>query len=294
MTASASTPDSRARNDIRFEFGKNWARFLKTIDEARVREAELSLRKTLSIETLNGVSFLDVGSGSGLFSLAARRLGARVHSFDYDPDSVRCTRSLRERFFPGDPQWTLERGSVLDEDYVRSLGQFDIVYSWGVLHHTGNMYRALELAALALAPHGRLLVSIYNDQGLASSCWRKLKKAYVRSPWPGKAAILGVTFVLTWLRCVPRDILRLQPLRSVKAYRSYSQQRGMSAWHDLVDWAGGYPFEVAKPEEIFEFYRSRGLRLQRLKTCGGGKGCNEFLFLRERTGHGRGNLETCA
>lgn len=284
MTTSASTLDLEARDDVRFEFGKNWARFLKTVDEYRIREAELSLQKTLHVEDLSGASFLDVGSGSGLFSLAARRLGARVHSFDYDPNSVSCTRALKERFSSGDQQWTVERGSVLDEGYIRSLGQFDVVYSWGVLHHTGNMYRALELVALAVAPKGRLLVSIYNDQGVISARWRALKKAYVRSPRPGQFAILVLTLGLAWLRYIPKDILRLKPLRTVKAYRSYSKQRGMSPWHDLVDWAGGYPFEVAKPEDIFEFYRDRGFRLQLLKTCGGGKGCNEFVFSNEKDG----------
>jgi 2-polyprenyl-3-methyl-5-hydroxy-6-metoxy-1,4-benzoquinol methylase len=283
---SASTGSITIGDELRFEFGKNWARFLKTINESCVREAELCLQNSLGTEDLTGKSFLDVGSGSGLFSLAARRLGARVHSFDYDSNSVGCTRTLRERFFSGDQQWTVERGSVLDEDYIRSLGQFDVVYSWGVLHHTGNMYRALDLVALTVTPNGRLLVSIYNDQGVTSARWKALKRAYVRSPRPGKFAILLLTLGITWLRCIPIDILRLKPFRTVSEWRSYSKQRGMSPWHDVVDWAGGYPFEVAKPEDIFEFYRDRGFRLQHLKTCGGGKGCNEFVFLKEREGEG--------
>ncbi len=283
---SASTGSITFGDELRFEFGKNWARFLSTVNEAQVHEAELSLKQTLQVQNLVEESFLDVGSGSGLFSLAARRLGARVHSFDYDPSSVACTRTLRERFFPGDDRWTVERGSALDEDYIRSLGQFDVVYSWGVLHHTGNMYRALDMVALAVAPNGQLLVSIYNDQGATSARWKALKKAYVQLPRPGRFAIALLTLGITWLRYIPRDILRLKPLRTVNAWRSYSKQRGMSPWHDVVDWAGGYPFEVAKPEDIFEFYRGRSLRLQHLKTCGGGKGCNEFVFRKEREGEG--------
>jgi len=279
---SASTGSITIGDELRFEFGKNWVRFLETVNESRVREAELSLKNALQVEELTQKSFLDVGSGSGLFSLAAHRLGARVHSFDYDLNSVACTRTLRERFFPGDDRWTVERGSALDEDYIRSLGQFDVVYSWGVLHHTGNMYRALDMVALAVAPNGQLLVSIYNDQGVTSARWKALKKAYVQLPRPGRFAIAVLTLAITWLRYVPSDILRLKPLRTVNAWRSYSQQRGMSPWHDVVDWAGGYPFEVARPEEIFEFYRGRGFCLQHLKTCGGGKGCNEFVFRKER------------
>src|SRR3989442_11992645 len=120
----------------RFEFGKNWSQFLTTIDEERIRVAEQSLKEMLEIDHLQGKSFLDIGSGSGLFSLAARRLGASVHSSDFDPKSVACTRELKRRFFSEDKNWRIEQGSVLDKNYLLSLGTFDVVYSWGVLHHT--------------------------------------------------------------------------------------------------------------------------------------------------------------
>jgi len=97
----------------RFEFGKNWQRFLSVLNDERIAEAEKSLRAMLETESLSGKSFLDVGSGSGLFSLAAMRLGAaRVHSFDYDPQSVACTRELKRRYFPDAHHWTIEEGSV--------------------------------------------------------------------------------------------------------------------------------------------------------------------------------------
>src|SRR5229473_3051952 len=115
----------------RFAFGENWARFLALLDDQRIKDAEESLQSKLGVENLAGKSFLDVGSGSGLFSLAARRLGARVHSFDYDPRSVACTGELKRRYFPDDGRWVVETGSALDADYLRSIGKFDIVYSWG-------------------------------------------------------------------------------------------------------------------------------------------------------------------
>src|SRR5205807_1220787 len=121
------------------------------------------LKEMLECETLAGKTFLDIGSGSGLFSLAARRLGAKVHSFDFDSNSFGCTQELRNRYFAGDPDWRVEQGSALDGDYMASLGLFDIVYSWGVLHHTGKMWRALANAALPVADGGKLFIAIYND-----------------------------------------------------------------------------------------------------------------------------------
>lgn len=128
----------------RFAFGANWTRFLGTLNEARIAKAEQSLREMLGMDRLDGLRFLDAGSGSGLFSLAARRLGAKVHSFDFDPQSVACAQELKLRYFPDDAQWQIEQGSVLDDGYLGQMGQFDIVYSWGVLHHTGAMWQALE------------------------------------------------------------------------------------------------------------------------------------------------------
>ena len=156
-TLPSPAPDHAAevRTGQRFEFGANWARFLTTLNDERIAEAERSLVRWLGRERLDGLTFLDAGSGSGLFSLAARRLGATVTSFDYDPQSVACTSTLRERYFAGDPDWTVQRGSVLDPAFLAGLGTFDIVYSWGVLHHTGAMWDAIANTAQRVAPGGQ-------------------------------------------------------------------------------------------------------------------------------------------
>lgn len=260
----------------RFEFGKNWARFLSVLNDERIAEAEKSLKKMLQVENLEGKSFLDAGSGSGLFSLAARRLGARVHSFDYDPQSVACTKELKELYFANDSNWTVEEGSVLDRDYLNSLGKFDIVYSWGVLHHTGAMWQALEHVILPVSDGGRLFISIYNNQDWKSDFWHRVKGFYCSG---GIGMILVPAFFVPFfvIRGLVADILirRRNPL---KRYSEYVKSRGMSRVHDWIDWLGGYPFETAKPEEIFDFFKGKGFILEKLKTCGGGVGCNEYVF----------------
>ena len=259
----------------RFRFGENWSRFLKVLNDERILEAERSLREMLEVDDLTGKSFLDIGSGSGLFSLAARRLGARVYSFDYDPQSVASTRELRRRYFPEDAGWSIEEGSVLDEEYVRSLGEFDVVYSWGVLHHTGDMWKALENAALPVAEGGRLFVAIYNDQGGKSRRWRKVKRFYLSGPL-GKSLVSALFIPYFISGGLAVDLLKGR--NPLARYTEGKRSRGMSAVHDWFDWLGGYPFEVAKPEEIFEFYRDRGFVLDKLITAGGGLGNNQFVF----------------
>jgi len=264
----------------RFQFGKNWRAFLETVNETRIHNAEVSLKEMLGVESLSGLSFLDAGCGSGLFSLAAIRLRAKkVHSFDYDPASVACAAELKRRFAPDAAHWQIESGNVLDKNYLAGLGTFDIVYSWGVLHHTGNMAQALENILIPLGAHGRLFISIYNDQGRASRIWTKVKKLYNKLPGGLRFLMLIPATVIFWGPTILRDLL--QKGRPFDSWRNYSKNRGMSAWHDVVDWIGGFPFEVARPETIFNFYYARGLELQRLKTVGGSLGNNEFVFMKK-------------
>jgi 2-polyprenyl-6-hydroxyphenyl methylase/3-demethylubiquinone-9 3-methyltransferase len=193
---------------------------------------------------------------------------------------VACALELRRRYFPDDEAWKVEEGSALDAEYVRSLGRFDVVYSWGVLHHTGRMWDALANAALPVAPEGKLFVAIYNDLGSRSARWKWIKKTYNDLPRFLRAPFAALVSTPEEAKSILRAAVTLRPGEYVRSWTRYSEKRGMSRWRDIVDWVGGYPYEYATPEAVFDFYRARGFRLARLKCGGVGLGCNEFVFVR--------------
>jgi len=258
----------------RFAFGKNWTEFALRITERQIAEATARLTEVLG--DLAGKSFLDVGCGSGIHSLAAARLGARrVYSFDYDQNSVECARDLKHRFAP-DASWEIAQGSALDESFLKSLGNFDVVYAWGVLHHTGEMHRAMELVTIP-ASHV-LFISIYNDQGALSKFWKAFKRRYNVAGAAGRRSLEAFAFALIW-----GGAFLLKPRKTIQKWRGYARERGMSPWHDVVDWAGGYPFEVATADEVIAFYSGRGFTTERVMRVGTRSGCNEFVFRRHAT-----------
>ncbi len=265
-------PEDQISKGERFAFGENWQRFLGGLTEEKISSAEETFTQFVGAENvarMQGRKFLDVGSGSGLSSLVAHRLGATVYSFDYDAQSVACTQTVRAQYASEQGNWEVAQGSILDDQYVASLGVFDWVYSWGVLHHTGQLDKALANAARLVAPQGHAYIAIYNDQGWISQYWTRVKKLYNRGPL-GRGLMIAIhfpyLFVLRWI--VRALTARLQ------------HERGMSLWWDMRDWLGGYPFEVARPGDLIERFAEYGFELVNLKDCGRRQGCNEFLFKR--------------
>ena len=268
-----------------FAFGKNWRDFVERhLNAERVEEAKQSLLKFSKGFDFRGRTFLDIGCGSGLFSLCAHRLGAKVTSFDVDKDSVGCCEYLHQLEDKPD-SWKITHGSVLDEAFVATLGKFDFVYSWGVLHHTGDMWRAIANAAGCVKDGGLLYIAIYNkadgfafyDDGRCgpSGFWLWEKKCYAALPAFAQTAFdWCVMAAMVVLYCLTLN----NPLKKI---RDHNTLRGMSWAIDIKDWLGGYPYEFASVAEIFNFLEPRGFELKNLISTNGLRN-NEFLFVKSR------------
>lgn len=263
------------KDKITFSFGKNWYDFVNLyLNKDRIKEAEKSLSDFLGFQKLDGLSFLDIGCGSGLFSLAAYRMGAReVISFDFDPFSFKCCEYLREKY-GSSKNWSVYQGSILDDDFLKNIKKADIVYSWGVLHHIGNMWQAIRNAANLVKTGGLFFIAIYNrvEGPFGSKSWLELKRLYNRSSRIVKK-LLEYSFISL---IVLKMLLTLN--NPVSEIRNYKKKRGMSFWTDIRDSLGGYPYEFASSEEIFRYCKQEfGFVLENSKTVNN-LGLNEFLF----------------
>jgi len=258
---------------ITFSFGKNWEQFVQAnFSDERVAIAQKHILGFLGMADLRAKTFLDIGSGSGLHSLAAWRSGAaRVVSFDLDPYSVSTTRKLRE--LAGNPDnWQVLQGSILDEQFLQTIEPADIVYSWGVLHHTGQMWRAVENAATFIRPGGLFYIALYNTHPL-SDYWLRRKKKYNRAGRIGKCWMEASVVVITTAYALLRG---RNPFREMLTYK---KTRGMSYMTDIRDWLGGYPYEHARPGETLRFgVEKLGLQLINLEVGQGASAVTEYLF----------------
>lgn len=259
-----------------FRFGENWASFSHLIDEERVQQAVQSLDSLFGRDTLQGKSFLDIGCGSGLFSIAAARLGAiPVVGIDIDPLSVRVSQENAQRFVPAEAAITFQQASVLDEQAMSALGTYDVVYSWGVLHHTGAMYDAIRSAVRRVKPGGLLMIAIYNRHW-SSGIWKAVKKIYNRL---GKGGQKLLIWIFTPIILIAKWLVTLK--------NPFKVRRGMDFMHNVVDWLGGYPYEYASIQEITDFLDSLGLKVLEVRPANTPIGCNEFIVRVPHTQQGR-------
>lgn len=274
------TTDDLLEVESHFRFGQNWADYAGHIDESRIKQATVDLQRLLEGVPIAGKAFLDIGCGSGLHALAALRLGAAsVVAVDIDPESVATTAAVIAAYAP-DAEAEVRICSVFDLDAGRD-GVFDIVYSWGVLHHTGDMDRALCKAAAMVKPGGAFLFALYRKTTFCGF-WVREKRWYTRaSPWQQRLA-RGIYVFLG-------DVARLLKGVTPRQFRQrYVQSRGMSFFHDVHDWLGGYPYESISPEEVERKMDGLGFVLRRSWTRPAGSGvlgsgCDEFAYVRQRS-----------
>jgi len=260
-----------------FAFGENWQSFLHTVTEQNIADAVRGLERLMPASEIRDRRFFDIGCGSGLAMLAARRLGARsVDGVDIDPASVAAARALLSKQLPADG-WSVRTASVFD--LSPEHGRYDVVHSWGVLHHTGDMWSAIGKAAALVAPGGRLVIALYRKTPLCGF-WRREKKLYAAAGRPLQAAI---RLAYEAIYCAGLLATGRNPLRYVRGYRS---ARGMDFFHDVHDWLGGYPYESAEPGEVIAALERMGFRVTRIfekpAALAGllGSHCDEFVALR--------------
>ncbi len=259
-----------------FDFGKNWAEFSKyALTPEKVAQARRDFYALMQGVELRGRSFLDLGFGQGLSLLIAASLGAQAVGCDINPACGEVL-SRNRRFFPELSETAIPVfiGSLLDAEVIAALrrgspdpgGTYDIVHSWGVLHHTGDLARALATAADLVTPGGHLVLAIYNRHW-TSPGWQVLKRVYNRSPDLAQRLLVAMSYLVIYLAKL--CVVRANPRK---------QMRGMDFYYNVVDWVGGYPYEYASGQEIIDLLQPGGFQLLRFIQAQVPTGCNEFIF----------------
>lgn len=260
----------------RFEFGENWQEFIdKSFSQERVDISRKYLLEFVGFKTLKGVKFLDIGCGSGLHSLAAWQAGTdQILSFDYDINSVRTTQQLKDQKAGSPDNWKVEQGSVLDSEYMSSIGRFDLVYSWGVLHHTGDLWSAIKHAASVVGDKGFFYIALYSADVFKDpppEYWVEIKKKYINS---SKTQQYFMILWYIWKFHMKYNPIRLPSiiLQAVK----YKHSRGMNYITDIKDWLGGWPIEFSHDEDVIKVLdEDLGFDLVKIKQ---GEANTEYLF----------------
>jgi SAM-dependent methyltransferase len=259
---------------ITFSFGRNWQKYLRRLDYTRVAQARQSLIESLRSSDLSGLTFIDAGCGSGVFSLCALALGAtHVTSIDIDPGSIECALRLRERD-TGRGTWEIRKGSLLDSEFVSEIEPADIVYSWGVLHHTGAMWDAIANTMRLVRPGGMLCLALYREPGRVTA-HMALKRCYNALPAAFRPVLCGLYY--SALAARQSWTARTTPWAYVSEYGRHS--RGMSLWRDVEDWLGGLPCEFATPAGVRAFAAERGFEVRNIMIAPPGAN-NEYLLAR--------------
>jgi SAM-dependent methyltransferase len=251
-----------------FEFGENWKSFSENLTEDRIQDAELSITGLIEADRMRGKSFLDIGCGSGLFAIAAARLGAStVIGLDVDPESVLTSRQNSQRWLP-EQSIRFKLLSVLDDAEMSQLPIVDIVYAWGSLHHTGNMRKAIHNAAGRVKPGGLFVIAIYNRH-ITSPLWLIIKRFYNSLGTNGRKVMV---FTMT-------PVIALAKFLATRK-NPFQPRRGMDMKHNVIDWVGGYPYSYGSIAEISSLLIGEGFTVEKTIPANVPTGCNEFMCIK--------------
>lgn len=249
-----------------FNFGKNWKHYSKNALNQNKLNATIRSIDKLTDNKIQNSRFLDIGCGSGIFSVAASKAGAKeVVGFDISQESIEASRYNKKRFYP-QGNMTFHKKSILNTD-INNFGKFDIVYSWGVLHHTGHMWKAINNSLKLVKANGLFIIAIYNRHW---SCplWKIIKKLYNISPKIIQKIMIGFFY---WIIAITKFI--------VTCKNPFTKRRGMNFYHDVIDWVGGYPYEYASKRQIKKYVQNKGFRLIKFFKSPVPTGCNEYVFI---------------
>ena len=254
---------------ITFSFGENWKNFLTTVGDAEIQKASEDIKNWLGESSVKGKRVIDIGCGSGIHSYVFYSMGAKeLISFDYDKNSVDATKQVWQKA-QAPSNWQVIQGSVLDKNYLDTLGKFDIVYSWGVLHHTGGMWKAIENSIDLVNDNGAYWIAIY-IKGPNYEKHLAVKRKYNKASPAGKKIM------------VYKNVLHIMAHRLLEGKNPFTwnekTSRGMNIYHDIIDWLGGLPYEVASKEEIINFCKSKGLHLKKIEEAKHEGGCSIYVF----------------
>ena len=282
---------SEIKRGKRFRFGNNWENFVdNNLDDKSIKEAISCTKKILDESGINikDKRIIDIGCGSGLFSLVALELGAKfVMSFDFDPDSVNCTNFLlKSRNFDQEKYKCIE-GSILEDSFIKDLGKYDLVYSWGVLHHTGNLFKALKNASSLVNEDGLIFISLY-QKTIFDPFWKIEKKFFSSS-----SKSIQLFICKAWM-LVLRFLYTIKGKSFNKVVSNYFMNRGMNFYNDVYDWLGGYPYEGIDTKECVKYFKNIGFKNKLLKKRSKffaiTSGCNEYIFSKISTSNKKNSI----
>ncbi len=261
---------------MQFDFGKNWQDFsFQALTQEKVIQTKESFQHLIDDMDLRGKSFLDIGFGQGLSLLTACEKGALAVGTDINEKCLDVFQHNKQ-YFPrttNNVDVPIVIGSILDPKVVDQLhaaspglSGYDIVHSWGVLHHTGNMKKAIQHTASLVNADGCLVLAIYNRHW-SSPLWKQIKRFYCMTPPPAQNLIISLFYPIIYLAKY-----------AVTGKDPKKKMRGMDFYYDVIDWVGGYPYEYATRSELESMTTGLGFRLVKCIPSEVPTGCNEFIF----------------